>query len=82
MPALVQLPALLAIVEAGYAKSAWLAGEALSMADLFYMPVLAYLERMPEGPRLLEATPNLRRALAAMRARPSFSATEPTGRFG
>jgi len=76
------LPATLGIVDRGYAKSAWLAGDALSMADLFFMPVLAYLERMPEGPRLLEATPHLRRALAAMRARPSFSATEPTIRFG
>ena len=80
--ALAGLPATLGIVDRGYAKSAWLAGDALSMADLFFMPVLAYLERMPEGPRLLEATPHLRRALAAMRARPSFSATEPTIRFG
>ncbi|MEP7301130.1 MAG: SRPBCC domain-containing protein [Caldimonas sp.] len=80
--ALAKIPALLAILEAGYAKSAWLAGDALSMADLFFMPVLAYLERMPDGPRLLEAAPSLRRALAAMRGRPSFSATEPGGRFG
>ena len=80
--ALAELPALLTILDRGYAASAWLAGDAISMADLFVMPVLAYLERMPEGPQLLEATPQLRRALAAMRARPSFSATEPAGRFG
>ena len=80
--ALADMPATLAILEGGYAKTAWLAGDAVSMADLFVMPVLAYLERMPEGPQLLEATPQLRRALAAMRARPSFSATEPAGRFG
>lgn len=76
------IPAMLAILERGYDKQAWLAGEAISIADLFVMPVLAYLERMPEGPQLLAATPQIRRALAAMRARPSFLATEPAGRFG
>jgi glutathione S-transferase len=81
-PALAELPGLLAVFDRGYAKSAWLAGDALSIADLFLMPPLAYLGRMPEGPRLLEATPHLRRALAAMRGRPSFIATEPGGRFG
>ena len=79
--ALVAMPATLGILDAGYARSAWLAGESLSMADLFVMPVLAYLARMPEGPQLLSVTPHLRRALEAMRQRPSFSATEPTGRF-
>jgi glutathione S-transferase len=79
--ALVEMPATLAILDAGYAKSTWLAGESVSMADLFVMPVLAYLARMPEGPQLLATTPNLRRALASMQSRPSFLATEPTGRF-
>ncbi len=79
--ALVEMPAMLAILDAGYAKSTWLAGESISMADLFVMPVLAYLARMPEGPQLLTTTPNLRRALASMQSRPSFLATEPTGRF-
>ncbi|MGZ5186097.1 MAG: SRPBCC domain-containing protein [Caldimonas sp.] len=79
--ALAGMPATLAIFDRGYAGSSWLAGETISMADLFLMPVLAYLERMPEGPALLAATPHLRRVLAAMRERPSFSATEPPGRF-
>lgn len=79
--ALAEMPATLAILDRGYATTAWLAGETISMADLFVLPVLAYLARMPEGPSLLEATPHLRRALAAMRTRPSFPATEPTGRF-
>jgi glutathione S-transferase len=80
--ALAELPKILALVDRGYEKSAWLAGEQLSIADLFLMPALAYLAPMPEGPQLLEATPQLRRALAVMRERPSFLATEPTGRFG
>ena len=79
--ALATMPAVLAIVDRGYKKSAWLAGDAISIADFFLMPVVAYLARMPDGPLLLDATPHLRRALAAMRERPSFSATEPTGRF-
>lgn len=79
--ALAGMPATLAILDAGYAKSSWLAGESISMADLFVMPVLAYLAGMPEGPQLLAPAPHLRRALEAVRQRPSFSATEPTGRF-
>ena len=79
--ALAELPKTLAILDAGYARATWLAGESLSMADLFVMPAIAYLARMPEGPQLLSATPHLRRALEAMQQRPSFAATEPTGRF-
>ena len=79
--ALAEMPVVLAIVDRGYAKAPWLAGDQLSIADLFLMPVIAYLERLPEGARLLEATPWLRHALAAMQQRPSFPATEPTGRF-
>ncbi len=79
--ALADLPATLAIIDRGYEKTAWLAGDSLSMADLFVMPPLAYVERLPEGERLLAPLPHLRRALAAMRQRPSFPATDPGGRF-
>ncbi len=79
--ALAEIAPLLALLDRAYAATAWLAADSLSMADLFVMPVLAYLERMPEGPQLLGATPHVARALATMRARPSFLATEPTGRF-
>ncbi|MEO8079035.1 MAG: SRPBCC domain-containing protein [Caldimonas sp.] len=79
--ALAEMPVSLALIDGAYAKSTWLAAETLSMADLFLMPMLAYLERLPDGPRLLAATPHLRRALAAMRERPSFPATDPGGRF-
>ena len=77
--AVIEVPRFLAILDRGYEKTAWLAGESLSMADLFVAPVIAYLERMPEGPGLLAATPHLRRALDAMRIRPAFIATEPPG---
>jgi glutathione S-transferase len=74
--ALQQMPAQLAALDQAYGSSDWLAGGALSMADLFVAPILAYVERMPEGPALLDAVPNVRRAQAAVRARASFTRTE------
>ncbi len=67
----------LGLLEKAYAGSDFLAGNALSFADLFVAPILAYVEQMPEGQRLFTDMPNLRRAQAAMRARPSFIATDP-----
>ncbi len=75
--ALAEMPRQLAALDQGYGRSDWLAGDTLSMADLFVAPIIAYVEAMPEGPALLEATPNLRRGQAAMRRRPSFASTEP-----
>ncbi len=69
----------LGLLDQSYAGGAFLAGGALSMADLFVAPILAYVARLPEGQRLLTDMPHLRRAQAAMAARPSFVATEPEG---
>ena len=76
--ALKDMPAQLAALDRAYAAGDWLAGGALSMADLFVAPILAYVERMPEGPALLAAAPNVRRAQAALRRRASFIQTDPT----
>ncbi len=75
--ALAEMPRQLAALDRGYGDGDWLAGGALSMADLFVAPILAYVEAMPEGPALLDAVPNVRRAHAAICQRPSFAATEP-----
>jgi glutathione S-transferase len=75
--ALAEIPTLLAPLDAAYGGRDFLVGNAVSMADLFLAPMLAYLERMPEGPALLEPVPNVRRGLAAMKARASFRETEP-----
>jgi glutathione S-transferase len=65
-------------LDRAYAKSDYLAGgQALSFADLFVAPILAYVERMPEGASLLADAPHLRRAQAAFRQRQSFTSTEP-----
>lgn len=67
----------LGLLEQAYAGGDFLAGGALSMADLFVAPILAYVAQLPEGQRLLTDMPNIRRAQAVMAARPSFVATAP-----
>ena len=75
--ALKEMPAQLAALDKAYGAGDWLAGGALSMADLFVAPILAYVERMPEGAALLAAAPNVKRAQAAVRARASFIQHRP-----
>jgi glutathione S-transferase len=76
--ALQEIPAQLSALDRAYAQSGdFLAGGALSFADLFIAPILAYVEAMPEGARLLSDMPNVRRAQAVMRQRTSFTTTEP-----
>ncbi len=75
--ALKEMPVQLAALDKAYGSGDWLAGGALSMADLFVAPILAYVERMPEGAALFDAVPNVRRAQAVLRARPSFITTDP-----
>ena len=55
----------------------FLAGKALSLADLHLAPILAYFSATKEGEQVLAATPNLRRWFAAMSTRPSFTGTAP-----
>jgi glutathione S-transferase len=76
--ALKEMPVQLAALDKAYDGGDWLAGGALSMADLFVAPILAYVEQMPEGTRLLAGAPNVRRAQAALRARASFTTTDPS----
>lgn len=75
--ALKEIPGQLAILERAYGERDVLAGSAVSLADLFVAPILAYVEQMPEGRALLDRVPNVRRAQAAMRSRESFRSTEP-----
>jgi glutathione S-transferase len=69
-----QLP----VLEQAYGKGGdFLAGAAISMADLFVAPLLAYLPMFPEGKQLLGDFPGIRRAQAVIAERPSFAATVP-----
>jgi glutathione S-transferase len=53
----------------------WMAGEALSLADLLLAPQLSMFAQAPEGAELLTQHENLRGWLARIEARPSMVAT-------
>ena len=76
--ALKEMPAQLAALDRAYQRGDFLAGDAVSFADLFIAPILAYVEAMPEGGHLLSDMPNIRRAQAVMRQRASFASTDPS----
>ena len=67
----------LEVLDQVYGDRNYLVGTTLSMADLLLAPIIAYVGMFPEGADLLDKCPNVRRAHAAMRARPSFAATQP-----
>lgn len=62
----------LELLDAGYARSTFLAGAELSLADLFVAPIIATIGMLPEGQATLATTPHLARAFDALRKRPSF----------
>lgn len=59
-------------LDAAYSGREWIAGDALSLADLFVAPVAQTVGMFPEGKAALAAAPNLARAYAALERRPSF----------
>ena len=78
LPALKQIRRQLNVLDEAYGERDYLAGDSLSLADLVLAPILFYLARIPpEGSKMLEATPNLRRGMAAMESRKSFVETIP-----
>jgi len=56
---------------------AYLAGSALSLADLFLVPILFYVRMQPEGGPMLAKRKALSAWLDRMATRPSFGATMP-----
>ena len=71
------MTAQMALLERAYAGRDFLAGKALSMADLFLAPILFYVEQFPEGKALLGRHPNVMRGQSILRARASFRDTAP-----
>jgi glutathione S-transferase len=67
----------LAIFEAALKTSDFLAGAALSLADLMLFPILVYVKATPEGKALLQKAPKVSAWLARVAARPSAAATDP-----
>ena len=57
------------------ADDTYMVGTRLSLADLWALPMLAYLDLAPAGHRLLQEVPKLSAWLARMQLRPSAIAT-------
>ncbi|MGE0422624.1 MAG: glutathione S-transferase family protein [Reyranellaceae bacterium] len=50
---------------------------ALSLADIFFAPLLHYVHSLPEGAGLIAASPRVAAYVARLSARPAFKATLP-----
>lgn len=75
--ALAEIPAQLDALEKAYSRGDYVAGPVLSAADLFVAPILAGLQFMPEGGKLIANYPNVLRAQGVLRQRTSFTGTQP-----
>lgn len=68
----------LAILDRAYGESEWLAGDALSLADLFIAPIVHSASLCPEGAAALERCRNLARAFDSVARRDSYIKVTPT----
>jgi glutathione S-transferase len=67
----------LGVVETALASQHWLAGDALTLADLFLAPRLFWLGKTPEGPEALAGKPAIARWQLGIESRASFRDTMP-----
>ncbi len=67
----------LAALEALVGEGPYAAGERLSLADLYLIPVFDFVSRTPEGETMLTDKANLRRWWESVRGRESVARTEP-----
>lgn len=65
------------VMDRAVAGTGYLAGDAFTLADMYFTPILYYMQRAPESARMLEAQQNLKAYLARNLARPSVRATLP-----
>ena len=65
------------IFDRQFAASRYLAGDNVTAADLFLVPVFFYFPDVPELKALGEAAPNCMRSAREMGSRPSVKATDP-----
>lgn len=66
-----------AVLDAALAEHPYLAGDALTLADLFLSPMMFYARMQPEAAPLLAKRKHLSAWFDRMAARPSFAATMP-----
>ena len=61
-------------LDAALAKTGFLVGDRLTMADINLLPIVAYVRMHPEGRAIIEAAPNLNAYIDRLTARPSYLA--------
>ncbi|MEO7734555.1 MAG: glutathione S-transferase family protein [Kofleriaceae bacterium] len=71
----------LARLDTAYAHGGWIAGDALSLADLFVAPIVQTISMFPEGRAALGHTKHVSRALDQLASRDSFTQVH-AGVFG
>ncbi len=71
----------LARLDAAYAHGGWIAGDALSLADLFVAPIVQTISMFPEGRAALAQTQHVSRAYEQLASRASFKEVH-AGVFG
>jgi glutathione S-transferase len=67
----------LGVLDRAVAKTGYLVGNGVTVADLNLMPILYYIQRFPEGAAAVDALPNLAAYYRRLAARPSFERTIP-----
>jgi glutathione S-transferase len=70
-----------ALLDRGYAHGSWLAGDAVSLADLFVAPIAQTIGMVPEGRAALAKAKHLSRAYEQLAKRDSFVKAH-AGAFG
>jgi glutathione S-transferase len=68
---------LFALLDGGVAKSGYLAAGTFTLADMYLMPMLYYLGKVPESTAMLEKCKNLKAYLDRHLARASVRQTIP-----
>ena len=66
-----------ALLDRGVAKTGYLVGEALTLADINLLPILYYMGKLPESGAMLAAQPHLAAYVEKLLARKTIADTVP-----
>ena len=67
----------LAVLDKAVAKTGFLSGPTFTLADMYLVPILYYLSRVPESSKMLAEHANLAAYFARHMERPSVKSTIP-----
>lgn len=73
------IEATLSTLDVAARASDWLAGDAMSLADLFLAPILHYFAATPEGKAMLPNHPALQAWMSRVKAAPDYTAINQMG---